>query len=76
MRIARGISAICLLVIFVVMACDVLVKRPLSDQDRVSVVRYRRITNFRGNYLSMSSWMVSSVGVSLQIHGNWDHLTC
>ena len=70
MRIARGISAICLLVIFVVVACDVLVKRPLSDQDRVSVVRYRRITNFEEDYLSRSSWMVSSVGVSLQIHGN------
>ena len=82
-RIARSISAICLLVIFVVVACDVLVIQPFSDQDWVPVVRYHRISQYEEyedfleeDYLSRSSWMVSSVGVFMQIHGNWDYLTC
>jgi len=40
MRVARGLSAMCLLVIFMVVAYDVLVIRPFSDQILVPTARY------------------------------------
>jgi len=64
----------CILVIFVVVAYNVLVVQPFSQQQWVPVARYRRndySENSRIDHiLSRSPWMVSSVGVFMQIHGD------
>jgi len=56
----------CLLVIFVVVAYDVLVIQSFSEQEWVPVVRYHRtlpLGSFVEYILSNSCGMVSSVGI-------------
>jgi len=63
----------CILVIFVVVAYNVLVIQPFNQQQWVSVARYRRNGYFESSeidYMCRSPWTVSSVGVFMQIHGN------
>ena len=61
-RLIRGLSALCLLVIFVVVAYD-LVVRPISDQSSVLIARYCSLSFPYLQSLSRSPWMVSIVGV-------------
>ena len=69
-RLIRGLSALCLLVIFVAVAYDVLVVQPFNDQSSIPVARYLNPTFSDLPILSMASWMVSIVGVVMQTHGN------
>ncbi|KAL9709460.1 hypothetical protein Ac2012v2_007195 [Leucoagaricus gongylophorus] len=69
-RLIRGLSALCLLVIFVVVAYDVLVVRPISDQSSVLIARYRSLSFPYLQSLSRTPWMVSIVGVVMQMHDN------
>jgi len=72
-RLIRGLSALCLLVIFVAVAYDVLVARPFSDKSSISIARYRGRSFPYSESLSMISWMVSIVGVVMQMHDNLTH---
>ena len=69
-RLIRGLSALCLLVIFVVVAYDVLVVRPINDQSSVLIARYRSLSFLYLQSLNRAPWMVSIVGVVMQTHGN------
>ena len=66
-RFIRGLSALCLLVIFVVVAYDFLVIRPFSDQSLRPIARYR---DSGPQSLSTTFWIVSIVGVVMQMHNN------
>jgi len=74
MRIVRGLSAMCLLVIFMMVAYDVLVIRPFSDRGLVPTTRYLNA----GNDISLTqvSWSVLVVSVLIQMPGNLHHLIC
>ena len=63
MRIARGFSAMCLLVIFMVVAYDVLVIRPFSDQHLVPTARYVGLADSMFLSLTRIPWSVSLVSV-------------
>jgi len=73
MRIARGLSAMCLLVIFMVVAYDVLVIRPFSDQTSVPTARYYTESSIS---LTQMPWNVLVVSVLIQVPGNLHHLMC
>jgi len=73
MRIARGLSAMCLLIIFMVVAYDVLVIRPFSDQDLVPTARYYTESSIS---LTQMPWNVLVVSVLIQVPGNLHHLMC
>jgi len=66
MRIARGLSAMCLLVTFVVVAYDVLVIRPFSDQNLVPTARYLGMNGID----LIQTWNVAVVSVLTQMPGN------
>jgi len=68
-RLIRGLSALCLLVIFVAVAFDVLVARPFSDKSSIPIARYRGLP-FSYLQLNRAPWMVSIVGVVMQMHDN------
>jgi len=61
MRVARGLSAMCLLVIFMVVAYDVLVIRPFSDQYLVPTARY--VGPVYSMLLTQMPWSVYLVSV-------------
>ena len=64
MRIARGLSAMCLLVIFMVIAYDVLVIRPFSDQSLIPTARYvGPVDSIPLFFLTQLPWSVSLVSV-------------
>jgi len=63
MRIARGLSAMCLLVIFMVVAYDVLVIRPFSDQSLVPTARYVGLADSMLLSLTQIPWSVFLVSV-------------
>jgi len=71
---ARGLSAVCLLVILVVVAYDVLVIQPFSNQVRIPSVRYFG----QGDPLPLSNkpCVVLIVGALIQTPGNLHHLIC
>jgi len=71
---ARGLSAVCLLIILVVVAYDVLVIQPFSNQVWVPGVRYFG----QGDSLLLSNkpWVVIIVGALIQTPGNLHHLIC
>ena len=73
-RMARGLSAVCLLIILVVVAYDVLVIQPFSNQVWVPGVRYFGL----GDSLPLSNkpWAVLIVGALIQTPGNLHHLIC
>ena len=73
-RMARGLSAVCLLVILVVVAYDVLVIQPFSNQVRIPSVRYFG----QGDPLPLSNkpCVVLIVGALIQTPGNLHHLIC
>jgi len=63
----------CLLVILVVVAYDVLVIRPFSDQDLVPTARYLGSRN----YVDLTqTWNVVVVSVLIQMPGNLHRLIC
>ena len=70
---ARGLSAVCLLVILVVVAYDVLVIQPFSNQVWVPGVRY---FGQGDSLLSNKPWVVLIVGALIQTPGNLHHLIC
>ena len=74
MRIARGLSAMCLLVIFMVVAYDVLVIQSFSSQMLVPTARY-----FGGPnpvQFTQKPWHVYFVSVFIQTPSNLHHLIC
>ena len=70
---ARGLSAVCLLIILVVVAYDVLVIQPFSNQVWVPGVRY---FGQGDSLLSNKPWVVLIVGALIQTPGNLHHLIC
>jgi len=71
---AQGLSAVCLLVILVVVAYDVLVIQPFSNQAWLPSVRYIGQADFLP--LSNKPWVVIIVGALIQTPGNLHHLIC
>jgi len=71
---ARGLSALCLLVIIVVVANYVLVIQPFSNQVWVPGARYFG----QGDpfLLTNKPWLVSTVGTLIQMPRNLHHLIC
>jgi len=71
---ARGLSAVCLLVVLVVVAYDVLVIQPFSNQVWIPSVRYFG----QGDLPSLSDqpWLVLIVSALIQTPGNLHHLIC
>ena len=73
---ARALSAMCLLVIFVVVAYNVLVIRPFDQRTLVPTTQYLRADPTEIFFLTKWPWIVKVVGILIQMSGDLHHLIC